>query len=71
MCFKSKVKTTFTFDVYNPTYRPIECAICLEEIWSHAQWCPHCEKPHHKQCLRKWNKPTCPLCRGKIKIPKN
>ena len=65
MCFRSKPKVVH---VHNPLYDPPECPICLDAIWSHAFWCPHCKKPHHKVCLKKWKKPSCPLCRGKIRL---
>ena len=47
----------------NPLYIPPVCCICLEPIWSHATWCPHCKQCIHTACLEKWKKPTCPLCR--------
>ncbi len=65
MCFHTKTK--YTFDSINPMYKPPECAICLDPIWSHAHWCPHCKQPHHTQCLRKWKK-NCPLCRGRLRL---
>jgi len=51
----------------NPVYKPIQCPICLESIWSNAHWCSQCKNPFHTECLKKWKR-NCPLCRAKISI---
>lgn len=48
----------------NPLYTPYMCSICLENITKDYLWCKVCEKPSHRQCIKKWKKGTCPLCRG-------
>ena len=47
-------------EVRNPLYIPPGCCICLEPIWSHATWCPHCDQCIHTTCLEKWKKTLAP-----------
>ena len=42
------------------------CAICLEDGVNHKLKCKH---EFHLNCLKLWNKATCPLCREPFELP--
>ena len=46
------------------------CCVCYEKIPKNYPKlsCGHCV---HSKCMRKWCKPTCPLCRSFVSINKN
>lgn len=55
--------TTTTSTTYNK-YKQDVCVICLEQLsgnWGQRQL--YCGHVFHKNCLQRWTRDTCPLCR--------
>jgi hypothetical protein len=44
------------------------CPICCEELTNSEEilWCQTCGKNVHKDCFKKWKKPTCVFCRSEM-----
>lgn len=44
------------------------CSICFDDIDSKKEVPLSCGHWFHRECLQKWNKPSCPLCRAEMSI---
>ncbi len=57
---KIKVIVKFLF-LYQRVLR--NCSICLENIHFSDLYKTCCNHCFHKECIKKWNKSSCPICR--------
>lgn len=61
---KIKVVVKFLF-LYQRVLR--NCSICLENIHFSELHKTDCNHSFHKECIKKWNKSNCPVCRQNSK----
>lgn len=61
---KIKIVVKFLF-LYQKVLR--DCSICLENIHLSQLYKTECCHCFHKDCIKKWNKMSCPVCRRCIK----